>query len=229
MVKCVWEDSVSLSELSGQKAFSVPCHWAFESQWQGTETTGLLKVVLDLWVSFQLLYHILMKNIFVNLQKQRGKAQQMCGTDCGTPWSYVKSGFCPSSEGRGRHLLRAAAHCGNSVFSGSLKGDEGSHRSRVWLWPHFTDDQVHQCQPTPGFSSTALSHTTSWSCLVTKDWPAAHTSVSSLCKERLMSAGMECGFLTGQLNPKSCIKLYRKYIIQVLVITIVVARKWLAL
>lgn len=47
------------------------------------ETSMLLKVVLDL--CFQLLYHILMKYIFVSLQKHWGKAQQTCGGPTGHP------------------------------------------------------------------------------------------------------------------------------------------------
>lgn len=131
-------NSVSFSELSGQKAFSAPCVW---DQWAFTSGSGSL-------ISVAVAYFC-----------QSAEAAGESTTDAwGTDWTAL-AGCCPSSEGRGRHLPRAAAHCGNSVFSGSLKGDKRSHLGRVWLWPHFTDDQVPQCQPTKGFSSTALSNT----------------------------------------------------------------------
>lgn len=168
------------------------------------------------WISAFSCCPIFSWNVFLSVCRSSGWRHNRRGAGGGwTPWPGGKSGCCPSSEGRGRHLQQAAAHCGNNVFCGSLKGDEGSHRSRAWLWPHFTHDQVHQCQPTPGFSSTALSNTTaheaalveSESCVVTEDWPTAQTSVSSSCRERLMgsSTGMERGFLTAQLNPNPCV------------------------
>lgn len=97
-----------------------------------------LRPVGFLDLCFQLLSRILMKCFFFSLQKQRANAQQMCGGWTGHPDLVGRAAAVLQAKAEG-DILHELQLIVASIFSGSLEGDEGSHSSRVWLWPHFTE------------------------------------------------------------------------------------------
>lgn len=131
----MWPEKI-ISHYQNSLLLSAPC--------DSFETSRLLKVIFF----FQFLYHISVKHF---CQSSRAAGEGTTDTSaCGGQTGH------PNLVGRAAAVLKVKAeedvfllrlYCDNSVFSGPLTGDEGSRCSRVSLWPHFTDDQVPECQP----------------------------------------------------------------------------------